>query len=134
MQVALYRQSSSVSKRKCPVSDVQSIQWWRDLPSPIKDLVIAPIHFDVLQEYEIAADRTKGYDDHHAPCYCAYRYLRTQLRCDDDEVFYEAPVYAETLISWRLFDQRWLVCRTTVGNFDLGQVQTHLYLSDAMPR
>lgn len=124
MQVALHRQSSSVSEVKCPHRYVQRIQWWRDLPSPVKDLVIAPIHFEVLQEYEIPADRTKGYGDHNAPCYCAYRHVRTQLRSGNDEVFYEAPFYAETPISWRMFDQHWLVCRTTFGNFDPGEFQT----------
>ena len=134
MGAALYKQTPSVGKTECPVRDVPGIQWWRDLPSPIQGLVIAPIRFDVLQDYEIRADRTKGYDDHNDPCYCAFRYVLTQLRSDDDEVFYEAPVYAETLISWRLLDERWLTCRTTIGNFDLGESDIEFSVSDAMPR
>jgi hypothetical protein len=97
-------------------------------------VVVAPVRFDVLQDYEIAADRTKGYDSAHRPCFCAFRYVLTQLRSDDDEVFYEAPVYSETLTSWRLPDDRWLVCHTTTGNADRGEVQTRLSLRDSMPR
>jgi hypothetical protein len=36
--------------------------------------------------------------------------------------------------TWRFPDERWLVCRTTIGNFDLGESQTHFSLGDAMPR
>ncbi|MBH1958451.1 MAG: hypothetical protein I8H91_05985 [Burkholderiales bacterium] len=136
MYSALYRQASSASRIRQPIRDARGIQfqWWQELPSPIRALVVAPISFDLMQEYEIQADRTKGYDDDHKPCYCAFRYVLTQLRSDDDEVFYEAPVYAETLTSWRLLDARWLICRTTVDNFDHGRRQTSFSLSDTMPR
>lgn len=134
MCTSLYTETSGASGGCYPIREEQRIQWWQGLPLPIRGLVIAPISFDVLQEYEMAADRTRGYDDDHNPCFCAFRYVVTQLRSDDDEVFYEAPVYAETVTSWRLLDARWLVCHTTIGNLDRGEFQTRLSLSDTMPR
>lgn len=95
---------------------------------------MAPTRFDIFREYEVLADCPRGHDVSNEPCYCAFRYVLTQLRSDDDEVFYEAPLYAETLTAWRLLDERWLICRKTVGNFDLDEVQTRLSLSDVMPR
>ena len=134
MCVALYKQTPSASWSKLAAAQALPVSWWQHLPSPLRDVVVAPVRFDVLQDYEIAADRTKGYDSAHQPCFCAFRYVLTQLRSDDDEVFYEAPVYSETLTSWRLPDDRWLVCHTTTGNTDRGEVQTRLSLSNSMPR
>jgi len=134
MGAALYRKVSSVNGVGRAVCDVRSIPWWEDIPTPIRALVVPPVSFDVRQDYEIAADRTQGYDGQHQPCYCAFRYVLTQFRSDDDEVFYEAPVYAEMLTAWRLLDARWLVCRTTVRSFERGDCQTSLSLSNTMPR
>ncbi len=39
----------------------------------------------------MAADRICGRDAVNEPCFCAFRYVLTQLRSDDDEVYYEAP-------------------------------------------
>jgi hypothetical protein len=111
-----------------------AVSWREELPAPLRAVVVAPVRFEVLQDYEMAADRTLGYDKHHAPCFCAYRYALTRLRSDDDEVFYEAPVYTQTVTSWRLPDARWLVCHTTRGNLDRGEFHSRLFLSDAMPR
>jgi hypothetical protein len=80
------------------------------------------------------AERTCGCDAANKPCYGTFHLVQTQLRSDDDEVYYETPVYAESLTCWRLLDERWLVYRTTVGSFDLADVQTSLSLCDAMPR
>lgn len=134
MRIPLYTQASGARKGSCPVRPRQPIAWCQGLPAPIRALVVAPVRFDVLQEYEIPADRTQGYDDNHEPCFCAFRYVVTRLRSDDDEVFYEAPVYTETLTSWRLPDARWLVCRTTMGDQDRGEFRTDFSLSDTMPR
>jgi hypothetical protein len=71
--------------------------WSQNLPPAWKELVVAPVAFDVFREYEIAADRTVGRDEDAAPCYCTSRYLMTDLRSDDDDTFYEALSYAETL-------------------------------------
>ena len=124
----------NASAGRGPVRAAAPIVWWQGLPSPVRALVVAPTHFEVRQEYEIAADRTQGYGEDHQPCFCAFRYVLTQLRSDDDEVFYETPVYAETVTSWRLLDDRWLVSHTTIGNLDRGEFQTRLSLSDSMPR
>jgi hypothetical protein len=58
----------------------------------------------------------------------------TQLRSDDDEVFYEMPIYVETLTSWRLIDERWLVCRTTLDRQSHGGSHTEFSVSERMPR
>lgn len=116
------------------VEQTLPISWRQHLPLALKDVVVPPIHFEVRQDYEVAADRTKGYDSANQPCFCAFRYVLTQLRSDDDELFYEAPIYSETLTSWRLPDNRWLVCHTRIANADRGEVQTRLSLRDSMPR
>lgn len=90
--------------------------------------------FDRDFQRPLAADRTCGYDAHQQPCFCAFRYVYTQFRSDDDEVFYEAPVCTETLTSWRLPDNRWLVRYTRSGELDRGEFHTRLSLSDTMPR
>lgn len=118
----------------CPVRGKRHIEWWQDLPAQLRECVVAPVSFDVLHEYEMPADRTFGRDAVNQPCFCAFRYVLTQLRSDDDEVFYEAPVYAQTLTAWRLRDTRWLTLRKTVMDADLGEIRTSLSLSDAMPR
>lgn len=134
MCTALYRQSPSENQGQWFHAQALPVMWWQHLPSPLRELVVEPVQFEVLQDYEMAADRTQGYDSAHQPCFCAFRYVLTQLRSDDDEVFYEAPVYTETLSSWRLPDDRWLVCHTTTGSADRGEFQSRLSLRDSMPR
>lgn len=68
------------------------------------------------------ADRTLGYDEHEIPCYCAFRFMLTALK-SDDEVFYEMPDYAETQTAWRLRDARWLVYHELVANLEEGKVR-----------
>ena len=134
MRAAFHARTSRPGGGCHPVRAGQPIAWWQGLPPPVRPLVVAPVSFEVLHDHEVAADRTRGYDAEHQPCFCAFRYVLTQFRSDDDEVFYEAPVYTETLASWRLPDDRWLICRTTTGNLDRGEFQTRLSLSDTMPR
>lgn len=93
-----------------------------------------PIDFDVFREFEIAADRTIGYDDDHQPCYCATRYVLSDLRSDDDDVFYEEPVYAEFRSAWRLRDERWLIFRKLIANHACGAAHSFFSFSDSMPR
>jgi hypothetical protein len=109
-------------------------EWADDLPSKLKDLVVAPINFEVFEEYEVPAVRTCGRDAADQRCYCAFRWLQTELRSDDDEVFFEVPVYAEALASWRLLDERWLTCRATVIRSEEALFQTSFSVSDSMPR
>jgi hypothetical protein len=118
----------------CPVLPLPASHWQQDLPLALQGMVVAPTRFEVTSDYEMAAKRICGRDASNAPSFCEFSHVVTQLRSDDDETYYEAPVYAETTTSWRLNDQRWLVRRTTIRNPDGGDVCTHLSLSDTMPR
>ena len=134
MYTSLYTNMPNENSRSCPARRGQNVPWAQDLPPALKDLVVAPIHFEVDREYEIQAERTRGRDATNEPCFCEFRYVETQLRSDDDEVFYEVPVYAEALTSWRLRDARWLVCRTTMDCFAHAEGQSIFFISDTMPR
>lgn len=133
MGTALYTQASNAGDSVCPLRHA-NIPWSQDLPPTLKDLVLTPVHFDVARDYEMRADHTHGRDAANRPCFSEFRFILTQLRSDDDEVFYEVPVYAESQTAWRLVDERWLVCRTRVGHDAHADSQTSLTLSDAMPR
>ncbi|NJA89530.1 hypothetical protein HCX48_09880 [Rhodocyclus tenuis] len=117
-----------------PARDTQDVRWQDDLPPAYKDLVIVPLRFEILHEYEILANRTNGYDENEQACYCAYRFVLTSLRSDDDEMFYEEPTYAETTVAWRMRDERWLIYRQIVGNYALGVAHRFYSLSNTMPR
>lgn len=134
MNAALYTRTLDAGRASCPHQLGQDIRWTEELPVPLQALVVPPLRFDVHSDYEMRAEHTHGRDAANAPCYNAYRFELTQLRSDDDEVFYEAPVYAETLTAWRLLDTRWLVCRTVLGRFDCGEAHTSYFVSDTMPR
>lgn len=134
MSTASYTPVSNAASASCPYNLDRSIAWSDDLPTDLRDLVVAPVRFAVFQDYEMRADHTQGRDASDQPCYSEFRFVLTQLRSEDDEVFYEAPVYAESLTSWRLVDERWLVCRSTVGDPDRGGLHTSLTVSDVMPR
>jgi len=136
MPTALYTDAPDASSTSaaCPVRQAQVQRWRADLPPDLLDLVVPPVSVDVFHEYEMQAERAQGRDAANAPCFCEYRFVLTQLRSDDDEVFYETPVYAETLTSWRLVDERWLVCRTTLDRLDQRGSQTSFSVSDRMPR
>ena len=124
----------SAQHNDCPQRGQLPIAWAEGLPPDWADQVVAPQRFDLAAEYEAMADRCLGLDAEGRPCYCAYRYVRTALRSDDDEIYFEAPVYAETLLGWRLADGRWLARRQTIASFDSGWVRTQLYFSEGMPR
>lgn len=134
MGTALYQPAPNAINPNCPYQQGQDIPWAEDLPPDLKDLVVAPIRFDVFQEFEMHANRTCGRDASNQPCYSEFRWVVTQLCSDDDELYYETPVYAESTTSWRLLDERWLVCRTTVLSFEPEQAQTSFSLSNTMPR
>ena len=134
MGTALYKSDHNEPRSPCRFELGPGISWRDDLPLDLTHLVVAPVKFDVARDYEMWADHTQVCDARNQPCYCEFRFVLTQLRSDDDEVFYEAPVYAESVRSWRLVDERWLVCKDTVENFEPSVTQTHLYLSYTMPR
>lgn len=133
MSKALYTNEYNTGDLVCPLRH-PNVPWSQDLPPPLKDLVLAPVNFDVARDYEIRAEHTQGRDAANRPCFSEFRFVLTQLRSDDDEVFYEVPVYAESQTAWRLFDERWLVCRTRVRGGAHAGSETSLALSDAMPR
>lgn len=132
MGTALYTQASNAIRSNCPYHAGPAIAWLDDLPAGLKEWVVPPVRFDVARDYDMLADHTHGRDAANQLCFSEFRFVLTQLRSDDDELYYEAPVYAESLTSWRLVDERWLVCRTTVGSD--AEFHTRFSLSDAMPR
>ena len=134
MTKALYQESHNKNMESCPVRQGPKIGWQDDLPSLLKDLVVAPIRFEVFQEFEMLADHTCGLDSARKVCFSAFRHVLTALRSDDDEVFYEMPVFAQTLTSWRLLDERWLVCQACHDLQDHSVVQNRLSVSNSMPR
>lgn len=117
----------------CPARG-QTVAWMEELPSDLVELVVAPVSFAVEQDHEIVADRSLGLDAEGQACFCAFRYVQTALRSDDDEIFYEAPVYAETVTAWRLPDNRWLASHKVIDRFGTGAVIPRLSLSRGMPR
>jgi len=117
----------------CPARR-QAVAWMEELPSDLVGLVVAPVSFAVEQEFEIVADRSLGLDAEGQACFCAFRYVQTALRSDDDEIFFEAPVYAESVTAWRLPDNRWLASHKVIDRFGGGSVIPRLSLSRGMPR
>jgi hypothetical protein len=103
MSTALYTSTPNASGANCPYQDGKTIPWSDELPQELQALVVAPVSFKVFQDYEMQPDHTHGCDAANQP-YCEFRYVLTQPRSDDDELFYEVPVYAESLTSWRLVD------------------------------
>ncbi|MBK1685298.1 hypothetical protein [Rhodoferax fermentans] len=118
----------------CPFASQPQVAWSDELPTALQALVVVPLRFQVFEDYELRAGRVTGCDQHQQPCYCASHFVLTDLRSDDDDVFYEAPVYTESQTAWRLLDGRWLVCHTTVDRIKPGGVHTRYVLSPTMPR
>ncbi|APW45459.1 hypothetical protein RA876_02710 [Rhodoferax antarcticus] len=108
--------------------------WSENLPAGLNGLVVAPVRFRVHEDYELTAGSTTGCDATSRPCYCEFHSVQTHLRSDDDEVFYEVPVYAESRTSWRLLDGRWLVRQTTLNRLEPGGTNTHFFVTQTMPR
>lgn len=134
MSKSLYNDVPNEVVKNCPIRRGPDIDWQDELPAPLKELVVAPISFEVFHEFEMLADRTCGLDSARTICFYAFRHVWTALRSDDDEVFYEMPVFAQTLTSWRLLDESWLVCQATHDLQDHSVAQNRLYVSKAMPR
>lgn len=131
MRTSLNTGAGSAVKARRSSRDVQGIRWRQGLPASWSDLAVEPVRFDVFREYEVSAERTVGHDEDGAPCFCASRYLLTQLVCDEEDMFFEMPVYAETLAAWRLRDQRWLVLRKVAGYAE--KTRSSLSFSGSMP-
>jgi hypothetical protein len=131
---ALSAESFDAVHARCPFSPKPKVAWSDDLPAPLKNLVVTPVHFQVHEDYEMRAGRVTGRDLANRPCYCESHFVLTDLRSDDDDFFYEASVYTESLATWRLIDERWLVCRTTVNRLKADGVDIRFSISPTMPR
>jgi hypothetical protein len=92
MGTALCTNASNEGSTPCPYHADHVISWLADLPTGLKDLVGPPVSFDVARDYDMLADHTQGCDAAKQPCFNEFRYLLTQLRSEDDEVFYDATV------------------------------------------
>ncbi len=108
--------------------------WLSGLPSEWSDRVVVPSVFRLFREYEIPARRLVGYDSHHQLCYCVYDYRLIDLRSDDDEEFYPALAYGESVTSWRLKDARWLVHRCVEALGEEGDRDSGFSFETRMPR
>lgn len=87
------------------------VDWRRNLPAEWRDSVIEAFEFAEHREYEMPACRWFGYDIDGHPCYYAHQYRVERSCSDDDESFYQAVAYGETVHAWRLRDERWLIHR-----------------------
>jgi hypothetical protein len=134
MSYALSTTSSNGFNAQSACRSGPSVAWSDDLPAPLKNLVVTPVYFQVHEDYEIRAGRTTGCDLTYQLCYCASHFVLTELRTDDDDVFYETPVYTESRTCWRLIDGRWLVCRVTMDRLKPGGKNTQFEITQTMPR
>lgn len=107
-------------------------EWREGLPAEWLHAVVPPLALETYRDYELAAQRTVGRDEDDAPCYCAWCFVMTETRSDDDEDYYQLVAYAEALSAWRLRDGRWLIRRTVSRDGDGGR--PFYSLADSMPR
>lgn len=99
-------------------------------------MVAPPWSFSEYREYEMPAQRTVGCDIDGRPCFVIHQFHLTQWVSDDDEEYYEAVVYSEQMLAWRLRDERWLIYRSVAnGRCDAGRPPRGFYsFSETMPR
>lgn len=107
--------------------------WDRFLPAGWSSAVDPPLYVEHYREYEIAAQRSVGYDADDRPCFTAHEFTLTRSQAAGDAPPREVIAYAEEMAAWRLHDQRWLVFRLTRN--DPGGLPRSFYaLSPEMPR
>ncbi|MBK1722026.1 hypothetical protein [Thiocystis violacea] len=107
--------------------------WSSRLPPRWRRQAIEPRSFRVHREHEILARRVFGDDSQGIPCFYAHDYRQIDLRSDDDEDFYEALAYGESITAWRLRDGRWLVHRQIEPLGDEGASGACFNLEARMP-
>lgn len=110
------------------------VAWADELPPDLLGVVEPPVRFDIEQDRHIVADRSLGRDAQGQVCFCAFRYVQTALRSEDDEFFYEAPVYIETVTAWRLPDRRWIASHQVMRGAGDRSAVPQLSLCEGMPR
>jgi hypothetical protein len=108
--------------------------WREDLCPVWLDRVVPPRSFRVYRDHEIPARRVVGHDGNDVPCFQAYDYRRLDVRSDDDEDYYLAVAYSESLSAWRLHDGRWLVYRRVEPLGEEDAATCVLSIDDRMPR
>ncbi|MBA4263370.1 MAG: hypothetical protein C0443_15495 [Comamonadaceae bacterium] len=126
----LYRTEHSACHGQRP----RRVAWTEELPPDLIGVVVPPVRFDIEQDHHIVADRSLGLDAQGQACFCAFRYVQTALRSEDDEFFYETPVYIETVTAWRLPDRRWITSHKVVRGAGGGAVVPQISLCEGMPR
>jgi hypothetical protein len=114
--------------------NTERFPWQQGLPKEWRDMAVGPLYFKHYEEYEIQAERSVGYDEDDAPCFCSHRFELNELRSEDGEEFYETTTYAESVTGWRLRDGRWLIHRIVVCHDDCRDVRGFYSFSETMPR
>ena len=97
MSHALSTKSSSRFTANGACGPGSSVAWTDDLPAPLKNLVVTPVYFQMHKDYEMRASRTTGSDLANRPCYCASHFVLTDLRTDDDDVFYSLDAAVDVI-------------------------------------
>ncbi|NEX19629.1 hypothetical protein G3480_04760 [Thiorhodococcus mannitoliphagus] len=107
---------------------------WSSLLTPEwRGRVITPGAFRVHHEHEMAAKRVLGYDSRGQPCFYAHDYRQMDVRSDDDEDFYQALAYSESITAWRLRSGLWLVHRRVEPLGEEGESGSSFGLEARMP-
>jgi hypothetical protein len=122
--------------RSCHRNADEEVPWAAQLPREWSKQVVAPLCFSRFRDYEILSERVVGYEDaaEEEPCYCEHYFVLTDIRSDDDEIYYVVPSYWEHLVAWRLCDGRWLIHRRISCSDDCQQHQSFFSFAEAMPR
>jgi hypothetical protein len=126
--------ASKVRSERCRSARDADPDWRAMLPREWAVQVVSPITFSRFRDYEILSERVVGYEDVDQPCYTEHCFVLTDIRSDDDEMYYLAPSYWEHLIAWRLRDGRWLIYRRISCSEDCQQHSTFFSFADEMPR
>ena len=109
-------------------------RWRERLPADWREKTLVPTSFRVYREHEIPARQIFGQDALGATCFYAYDYRAIEPRSDDDEEFYPALVYGESLKAWRLLDGQWLVYRRREVPESDAELAETLAVEPRMPR
>jgi hypothetical protein len=123
---------SRLSRRSLRVQD--GYAWRSGLPRDWCEQVLVPLDFRVHRDPELSAERVFGCDADGQPCYYAHRWVISEPCSDDDEEFYLLPSAGESVVAWRLRDERWLVRRVVLGSDRCTQSQPFYVFSEHMPR
>jgi hypothetical protein len=126
-----HRQVGSVRPKKRASTP---INWQQDLPEDWRASVVEALDFTEFREYEMPACRTLGHDEAGDLCFYAHRFTLTESRSDDDEDFYEAITYSETVRGWRLRDGRWLIYRIVQNGDEASSGRGFYSFSEQAPR